>query len=159
MNALLRYGAAVAAGMLLAAAPLSWRHDAAIAKLERQQATAMAAQSADAAQRLQAAHEELAARQTEWAETEARLYGELRNAENDNESLRADVDAGRRRLLVRAACPASSVTGLPDTSTAAGLGHGATDELDPAARPAYFALRSGIERVTAQLEACQARLQ
>lgn len=158
MNALIRYGAAAVAGMLLAGLPLSWRHDAAMARLEAQKATAMATQSADAARRLKAAQDDMDKRQAVWAITEADLYRKLRNAENDNESLRADVDAGRRRLLVRATCPASSVTGLPDTSTATGLGHGATAELDPAARPDYFALRNGIKRVTAQLEVCQSRL-
>lgn len=155
---LLRYGAAVAAGALLAGLPLSWRHDAAMARLERQQATALAKQSGDAAKRLQAAQDDLKQRQAAWAETETRLYGELRNAETENASLRADVDAGRRRLLVRATCPASPGAGLSDASTAAGVDHGTAAELDPAARPAYFALRDGIKRVTAQLEVCQSRL-
>jgi prophage endopeptidase len=38
------------------------------------------------------------------------------------------------------------------------LGDGARAELDPAARSDYFALRAGIQRMTAQLAACQARL-
>ncbi|MFD4839773.1 lysis system i-spanin subunit Rz [Achromobacter sp. NPDC058515] len=38
------------------------------------------------------------------------------------------------------------------------MGNGARPELDPAARSDYFALRAGIQQVTAQLAACQARL-
>ncbi|MCP1679403.1 lysis system i-spanin subunit Rz [Kerstersia gyiorum] len=157
MNALLRYGAAVAAGMLIAGVPLSWRHDAAMARLESQQTTALAAQSTDAAKRLKDAQDDLDAKAAAWAETETDLYGKLRNAENENTSLRADVDAGRQRLRVRAVCPSPSA-GVSAAGTASGLDHGATAELDPASRPDYFALRDGIERVTRQLEACQSRL-
>ncbi|WP_426789296.1 lysis system i-spanin subunit Rz [Achromobacter xylosoxidans] len=38
------------------------------------------------------------------------------------------------------------------------MDHGARAKLDPAARSDYFALRAGIRQLTAQLEACQARL-
>lgn len=158
MNALTRYGAALAAGMLIAGVPLSWRHDAAMARLESQQAAALSTQSTDAAKRLRDAQDDMAAKAAAWAETETDLYGKLRNAENENASLRADIDAGRQRLRVRAVCPASPGAGMPSTGTASGMDHGATAELDPASRPDYFALRDGIERVTRQLEACQSRL-
>ncbi|WP_185844226.1 lysis system i-spanin subunit Rz [Bordetella hinzii] len=88
----------------------------------------------------------------EWA-----AYGGMRNAQIQDNGLRADVDAGRRRLYVRAACPAAG-SGLSEASAAAGVDHGARAELDPAARSDYFALRAGIQQLTAQLEACQARL-
>ncbi|MFY2569886.1 lysis system i-spanin subunit Rz [Achromobacter ruhlandii] len=48
--------------------------------------------------------------------------------------------------------------GVPEASAAADVDHGVRAELDPAARSDYFALRAGIQRLTAQLEACQARL-
>ncbi|WP_420867805.1 lysis system i-spanin subunit Rz [Achromobacter pulmonis] len=57
-----------------------------------------------------------------------------------------DVDAGRQRLHVRAACRGARVD------------HGAGAELDPSARSDYFALRAGIQQLTAQLQACQAWL-
>ncbi|WP_420885000.1 lysis system i-spanin subunit Rz [Achromobacter insuavis] len=47
---------------------------------------------------------------------------------------------------------------MSETGVATRVDHGARAELDPAARSDYFALRAGIQRVTAQLEACQARL-
>ncbi|MFY3681793.1 lysis system i-spanin subunit Rz [Achromobacter xylosoxidans] len=47
---------------------------------------------------------------------------------------------------------------MSDASTAAGVDHGAGAELDPFARSDYFALRAGIQRVTVQLQACQAML-
>ena len=58
---------------------------------------------------------------------------------------------------VRAACPAAG-GGMPEAGAATGVGHGTRAELDPAARSDYFALRAGIQQITAQLEACQARL-
>ncbi|MFY1957070.1 lysis system i-spanin subunit Rz [Achromobacter xylosoxidans] len=88
----------------------------------------------------------------EWA-----AYGGFRNAQIQDEGLRADVDAGRQRLHVRAACPAAG-RGMSEAGAATGLDHGAGAELDPAARSDYFALRAGILQVTAQLAACQARL-
>ncbi|MFP3745627.1 lysis system i-spanin subunit Rz [Achromobacter sp. SIMBA_011] len=88
----------------------------------------------------------------EWA-----AYGGLRNAQIQDEGLRADVDAGRQRLHVRAACPAAG-GGVSKTGTVAGVDHGARAELDPAARSDYFALRAGIQKLIAQLGACQARL-
>ena len=54
-------------------------------------------------------------------------------------------------------CPAAG-GGMPEAGAATGVGHGTRAELDPAARSDYFALRAGIQQITAQLEACQARL-
>ncbi|PWY49195.1 hypothetical protein [Achromobacter phage CF418P1] len=47
---------------------------------------------------------------------------------------------------------------MSDAGAAAGVDHGARAKLDPAARSDYFALRAGIQQLTAQLEASQARL-
>ncbi|MCF7771142.1 MAG: lysis system i-spanin subunit Rz [Achromobacter pulmonis] len=68
-----------------------------------------------------------------------------------------DVDAGRQRLHVRAACRGAG-RGMSDASAAARVDHGAGAELDPSARSDYFALRAGIQQLTAQLQACQAWL-
>lgn len=85
----------------------------------------------------------------EWA-----AYGGMRNAQVQDNALRADVDAGRQRLHVAATCsPANG--GVIKGGTAARVGDGARAELDPAARSDYFALRAGIQRLTAQLAACQ----
>jgi len=84
-------------------------------------------------------------------ETEAR-----RKTEDENRRLRDAVAAGDVRLRVAARCPAGP--GLPATAAGPGLDHGAGAELDPAARPAYHALREGLERVGGKLAACQDRL-
>lgn len=83
-------------------------------------------------------------------------YALLQETLNENQKLRAAVDAGAVRLRVKARCPI-----LPAASEAApgaGVGDDGTAELDPSARPDYFALRAGIENQAAQLSACQAIL-
>lgn len=64
---------------------------------------------------------------------------ELSRAEDENERLRADVAAGRRRLSVRATCPA-----VPTDTGAAGVDDGATVELAADARHDYYRLRAQI---------------
>lgn len=118
---------------------------------EERLAAANAASSA-----LQAMLKERDEADARFAAAETEQYRRLRDAEKENERLRADVDTGRQRLRVRAVC--SGGDGVPEASTVTSVGHGATAELDPAARQDYFALRAGIERVTRQLGACQARL-
>ena len=59
------------------------------------------------------------------------------DAQEQNESLRADVDAGTKRLRVSAVCPA----GVPTTASTARSTDERAAELDPAARPTYHALR------------------
>lgn len=78
-------------------------------------------------------------------------------ADAEIDRLRAAVDAGRSRLRVAATCPDR----VPATAAGAGVGDGAgpeRPELAPEARPDYFALRSGLDRVSRQLTACQAIL-
>lgn len=64
---------------------------------------------------------------------------ELSDARAENDRLRADVAAGGRRLLVKAACPA-----VPVDAATAGLAHAGATELAADARPDYHALRSEI---------------
>lgn len=150
------HGAAALAAAVIVAAPMQWRQEAAVSRLERNHAQAIATMQADAMERQQAAQVAMEALQSQWAHAESQAYRSLRDAESEIDLLRAAVDTGRQRLRVAATCPAD---GLPAAGTPAGVDHGARPELDAAARSAYFALRAGIERVTAQLEACQARLQ
>lgn len=94
--------------------------------------------------------------QAEMAIADALAYQALQEKAHENEKLRAAVDAGAVRLRVKARCPI-----LPAASEAApgaGVGDDGTAELDPSARPDYFALRAGIENQAAQLSACQAIL-
>jgi prophage endopeptidase len=64
---------------------------------------------------------------------------ELSSVEAENDRLRADVDSGNRRLLVKAACPA-----VPADAGAARVDDGATIELTADARQDYHRLRAQI---------------
>lgn len=72
----------------------------------------------------------------------------LEAATNENNTLRNDVDAIRKRLSVRATC-----SNLPGASTDA-PGAAPTVELDPAARQDYFNLRRGIVELEARYQLC-----
>lgn len=64
---------------------------------------------------------------------------ELSHARAENDRLRADVAAGSRRLLVKAACPA-----VPADSGTAGVADAGAAELAADARPDYHALRNEL---------------
>lgn len=82
------------------------------------------------------------------AELDARYTKELADANATIESLRADVSAGRKRLQVAATC-AKSTTG------ASGMGDGESPRLTADAELNYYRLRSGIDRITAQVNYLQ----
>lgn len=87
-------------------------------------------------------------RQHDVAELDARYTKELADANATIESLRADVSAGRKRLQVAATC-AKSTTG------ASSMGNGETPRLTADAELNYYRLRSGIDRITAQVNYLQ----
>ncbi|MGY0365298.1 lysis protein [Shigella boydii] len=87
-------------------------------------------------------------RQRDVAELDARYIKELADANATIESLRADVSAGRKRLQVAATC-AKSTTG------ASGMGDGESPRLTADAELNYYRLRSGIDRITAQVNYLQ----
>ncbi|EEC2543011.1 lysis protein [Salmonella enterica] len=87
-------------------------------------------------------------RQRDVAELDARYTKELADANATIESLRADVSAGRKRLQVAATC-AKSTTG------AGGMGDGESPRLTADAELNYYRLRSGIDRITAQVNYLQ----
>ena len=87
-------------------------------------------------------------RQRDVAELDARYTKELADANATIESLRADVSAGRKRLQVAATC-ATSTTG------ASGMGDGENPGLTADAELNYYRLRSGIDRITAQVNYLQ----
>ncbi|HCR6645731.1 TPA: lysis protein, partial [Shigella flexneri] len=62
--------------------------------------------------------------------------------------LRADVSAGRKRLQVAATC-AKSTTG------ASGMGNGESPRFTADAELNYYRLRSGIDKITAQVNYLQ----
>ncbi|EEV7644450.1 lysis protein [Escherichia coli] len=87
-------------------------------------------------------------RQRDVAELDARYTKELADANATIESLRADVSVGRKRLQVAATC-AKSTTG------ASGMGNGESPGLTADAELNYYRLRSGIDKITAQVNYLQ----
>ncbi|EFO4421387.1 TPA: lysis protein [Escherichia coli] len=87
-------------------------------------------------------------RQRDVAELDARYTKELADANATIESLRDDVSAGRKRLQVAATC-AKSTTG------ASSMGDGESPRLTADAELNYYRLRSGIDRITAQVNYLQ----
>ncbi|HAU5442620.1 TPA: lysis protein [Cronobacter sakazakii] len=87
-------------------------------------------------------------RQRDVAALDAKYTQELADANATIESLRADVSAGRKRLQVAATC-AKSTTG------ASSMGDGESPRLTADAELNYYRLRSGIDRITAQVNYLQ----
>ncbi|EAB9784902.1 TPA: lysis protein [Salmonella enterica subsp. enterica serovar Infantis] len=87
-------------------------------------------------------------RQRDVAVLDARYTKELADANATIESLRADVSAGRKRLQVSATC-AKSTTGT------SGMGDGESPRLTADAELNYYRLRSGIDKITAQVNYLQ----
>ena len=87
-------------------------------------------------------------RQRDVAALDAKYTKELADANATIESLRDDVSAGRKRLQVAASC-AKSKTG------ASGMGDGESPGLTADAELNYYRLRSGIDRITAQVNYLQ----
>ena len=90
------------------------------------------------------------------AQIDAEHTNKLREATDENDRLRAAVDAGSKRLLVRARCPATP--GVPQATPGASVDNGARAELDPSARSTHYALRAGLKRAEEKLAACQETL-
>ncbi|MDH1522526.1 lysis system i-spanin subunit Rz [Achromobacter mucicolens] len=155
------YAAAAVAGALLVGGTTwtvqGWRYSAQIATMRAEEAEGVADAQRQAREILQRRYAEVGEINERNAKAEWAAYGGLRSAQTKDEGLRADVDAGRQRLHVNAACSAAS-GGVSEAGSASRVGNGARPELDPAARSDYFALRAGIQQLTAQLAACQARL-
>ncbi|EBM9948615.1 lysis protein [Salmonella enterica subsp. enterica serovar Give] len=88
-------------------------------------------------------------RQRDVAALDAKYTKELADAKAENDALRDDVAAGRRRLLVNATCPAVP-TGK--STSAASVDNAASATLTANAERNYWRLRDGIATVTKQLE-------
>jgi hypothetical protein len=80
---------------------------------------------------------------------------ELRNAQNETTRLRDRLNAGSIGLRIAGTCPR---IGEAQNAPGARVDTGTGAELDSTARRAYFALRDGIDRASAQLAACQDEL-
>lgn len=155
------YAAAALAGALIAGGAAwtaqGWRYGAVVATMRADQSDRVAESQRQAREILQRRYAEVGEINERNAKAEWAAYGGLRSAQTEDEGLRADIDAGSQRLHVAASCPAAN-SGMPQGRTPSRVGDGARAELDAAARSDYFALRSGIWRIEAQLAACQARL-
>ncbi|MBJ3220345.1 lysis protein [Salmonella enterica subsp. enterica serovar Derby] len=92
-------------------------------------------------------------RQRDVAELDARYTKELADAKAENDALRDDVAAGRRRLYVNATCPA--VPTGKSTSTAR-MDNAASPRLADSAQRDYFALKERVKTMQKQLEGAQA---
>lgn len=89
-------------------------------------------------------------RQRDVAALDAKYTKDLADAKAENDRLRADVVAGKRRLQIAATC---SKDGTPGTS---GLVDDSSPRLTADAELNYWRLRDGIASVTKQLTGLQA---
>ncbi|EHE8532152.1 TPA: lysis protein [Escherichia coli] len=142
----LRYKLVISAFLLTLFGSLVWSanhyHNKAIEYKKQRDENAMALDSA------MATISDMQKRQRDVAELDARYTKELADANATIESLRADVSAGRKRLQVAATC-AKSTTG------ASSMGDGESPRLTAYAELNYYRLRSGIDRITAQVNYLQ----
>ncbi|WP_419720708.1 lysis protein [Lelliottia amnigena] len=91
---------------------------------------------------------DMQARQRDVAALDAKYTKGLSDANATIESLRADVSAGRKRLQVSATCSKSA-------SGTSGMGDGESPRLTTDAELNYYRLRSGIDKITAQVNYLQ----
>ena len=142
----LRYKLVISAFLLTLFGSLVWSanhyHNKAIEYKKQRDENAMALDSA------MSTISDMQKRQRDVAELDARYTKELADANATIESLRADVSAGRKRLQVAATC-AKSTTG------ASGMGNGESPRLTADAELNYYRLRSGIDKITAQVNYLQ----
>lgn len=88
-------------------------------------------------------------RQRDVAALDAKYTKELADANAENNRLRADVVAGKRRLQIAATCSKDETTGT------SGLVDGSSPRLTADAELNYWRLRDGISTVTKQLTGLQ----
>lgn len=84
-------------------------------------------------------------RQRDVAALDAKYTGELADAKETIERLHSDVIAGRKRLQLKANCPANG------TTSASGMGDASGPRLTDSAQRDYFTLRDRIVIVTKQV--------
>ena len=90
-------------------------------------------------------------RQRDVAALDAKYTKELADAKAENETLRADVAAGRKRLRINATCP-GSVREAPTTS---GVDNATGPQLADTVTRDYFTLRERLMTMQKQLEGAQ----
>ena len=106
------YAAATIAGAALAWTVQGWRYGAELANQRADRAEEVADGQRQAREILARRRAEVDGIDERNARAEWAAYGGMRNAQIQDDGLRADIDAGRQRLHVRAACPAAG-GGMP----------------------------------------------
>lgn len=81
---------------------------------------------------------------------DAKYTTELADAKAENETLRADVAAGRRRLHIKAVCQS-----VREATTASGVDNATSPRLADTAERDYFTLRERLMTMQMQLEGAQ----
>ena len=145
INATAVKGLVLLAAFLAGAAINGWRIEA-----------KYAGQADDAAKALKTMQDErdvLSKKLTESNDTHAKA---LKKAQDETNTLRNGIDSGAYSLRIKAKCPEIHV--VPQAPSPTRVDSGAGAELDSDARRAYYTLRSGIDRASAQLAACQGEL-
>ena len=89
-------------------------------------------------------------RQRDVAALDAKYSRELADARAENETLRADVAAGRRRLHIKAVCQS-----VREATTASGVDNATSPRLADTAERDYFTLRERLMTMQMQLEGAQ----
>ncbi|EBZ2013287.1 lysis protein [Salmonella enterica subsp. enterica serovar Newport] len=91
-------------------------------------------------------------RQRDVAALDAKYTQELADAKAENDALRDDVAAGRRRLHVNATCPAVQAG---KSTTTPGVDNATRPRLADSAQRDYFTLRERVTTMQKQLEGAQ----
>ncbi|PSY61243.1 lysis protein, partial [Escherichia sp. 20412-1] len=94
-------------------------------------------------------------RQRDVAALDAKYTKELADARAENETLRADVAAGRRSLRVNATCVSATDKATDKATGTARVGNAARPRLADAAQRNYFTLRERLMTMQKQLEGAQ----
>ncbi|EKH3656418.1 lysis protein, partial [Escherichia coli] len=89
-------------------------------------------------------------RQSDVAALDAKYTKELADAKAENDALRDDVAAGRRRLRIKAVCQS-----VREATTASGVDNAASPRLADVAERDYFTLRERVMVMQKQLEGAQ----
>ncbi|HIF3065077.1 TPA: lysis protein [Salmonella enterica] len=95
---------------------------------------------------------DMVTRQRDVAALDAKYTKELADAKAENDALRDDVAAGRRRLFVNATCPAVPAGKTASTS---GVDNAARPRLEDSAQRDYFTLKGRVTTMQKQLEGAQ----
>ncbi|RDA34038.1 lysis protein [Escherichia coli] len=90
-------------------------------------------------------------RQRDVAALDAKYSRELADARAENETLRADVAAGRKRLRINATCPGT----VREATGTSGVDNATSPRLADTAERDYFTLRDRLMTMQKQLEGAQ----